>query len=365
MAMLKKENRIEKLGLPKGYRPLAANKDIVYLYHAGYIVLYNWNKQTWNQKILLEKPGWKDCCRLLVRLFRREPRTAIYKNGKLVLVWKRSVYSVDLNTGRMSLIQNPKTGFSSPLQLCPATDGDIYQVYWGDYGPNSKRLEVNIYGLAADGKVNVIYTFAKGQVRHIHGIVQDGTKGYYIFTGDNEPNAGIYHADLSFSKVEPVACGDQQYRAVVGFPTEQGLLYATDAVNEPNHIYLLSSEGTLQVIMGVNGSCIYGSKYRGGYLFSTTVEPDERNQGLLSWISYKRGQGILSDRVQLIFVDVNMRPSILTELKKDLFPMKLLQYGCIQFAEGKDETAFLYPVAVRKYDGLTLQLRADEQTGEK
>lgn len=353
------EIKLEKLGLPRGYKPLAANRNLLYLYHAGSIVPYDQEKNAWGTPIQLERPTWKDRCRLLVRLFRREPRTALYQNGQLLLVWKKSVYTIDVQTGKITLVQRPREGFSDPLQLCPAV-GTLYQAHWGDYGPNPDRACVQIYGLTPGGTAEVVYTFPAHSVRHVHGIVPHGTDGYYIFTGDNEPDAGIYHADLSFSHVEPVARGSQQYRAVVGFATEQGLLYATDAVNEPNYIYLIKPDGTTQTITGLNGSCIYGGRYKDGYLFSTTVEPDERNRGPLSWISYQRGAGILSDEVHLVFVDRDMSPRIVGKFKKDLLPMKLFQYGSIQFARRETGEVILYPVAVKKMDARALALHDDE-----
>lgn len=347
---------LQKLALPRGAKPLAAHGDTLYLYRSGAIIRYDRKEQTRNTVAQLERTCWKDRSRLLVRLLRREPRTALLQDGQLILVWKKSVYTVDLHTGGLTLVQQPRAGFSDPLQLCPA-QGNGYRAYWGDYGPNPERTYVQIYGLTDSGTAEVVYTFPAGSVRHVHGITPDGQGGYYIFTGDNEPAAGIYHADEAFSRVEPVACGSQQYRTVVGFATEQGLLYATDAVNEANHIYLRTPDGTTKTIAPLNGSCIYGARCRDGYLFSTTVEPDERNQGFWSWFSYRRGEGILSDEVHLVLVDREMKPLVIRSFRKDRLPMKLMQYGCVQFAAEWDGRVFLYPVAVKKTDGVPFALQ--------
>ena len=347
-----------KLPLPRGAKPLAADGNILYLYRRGAVIRYSLADHACDTLAQLASPSWKDQSRLLVRLLRREPRTAVYYKGILVLVWNKCVYTVDVRTGKAEQVHQARPGFSDPLRLCLPAEGDS-TVYWGEYGSNREHADVRIYGLREDGTVDVVYTFPQNSVRHIHAILPDGKDGYYIFTGDNEPDAGIYHADPAFSQVLPVACGKQQYRAVVGFSTEHGLLYATDAVNEPNYIYLRKADGTKHTIAPLNGSCIYGGRYKDGYLFSTTVEPDERNRGFFSWFSYRRGEGILSDSVQLVFVDQQMRPSVVTEMRKDRFPIKLMQYGCIQFAEGADGRVFLYPVAVRKNDGTPFSLQAD------
>lgn len=120
----------------------------------------------------------------------------------------------------------------------------------------------------------------------------------------------------------------------------------TDAVNEPNFVYCLKKNGELVKVCQLNGSCIYGTRCGTGFLFSTTVEPDERNRGPLSWISYKRGEGVLSSEVHLVHVDENMNSQIIARLKKDWLPMKLFQYGSIQFASGSQQKVWMYPVAV-------------------
>lgn len=348
---------MQKLLLPRGSKPLAVDGNIVYLYRAGAIIRYDLDCHRWSILARLASPSWKDCCRPMVRLLRREPRAALYNNNILILAWNKWIYTVDVETGKTEPVYHMRNGFSSPLQFCLPIENE-YLAYWGEYGQNPSRSDVRIYCLKKDGTVRKIYSFPKNSVRHIHNILTDGQQGYYIFTGDNESNSGIYHANSDFSQVVPVACGKQKYRAVIGFQTCQGLLYATDSVNEHNYIYLMKADGSVQQIASLNGSCIYGTKCENGYLFSTTVEPDERGHGILSWFSYRRGNGILSNNVQLIFVDQSMQTSIVAEMRKDLFPMKLLQYGCIQFANGvADKRVILYPVAVQKSDGVAIMLQ--------
>lgn len=215
------ELKLEKLGLPRGYRPLVANQNTLYLYHADSIIPYDLEEELLGEPILLERPTKRDRCRLLVRLFRREPRAALYKNDQLLLVWRKLVYTIDVYTGKIALVQRPREGFSGPLQLCPAI-GKLYQAHWGDYGPNLNRACVQIYGLTQGGAAEIVYTFPAGSIRHIHGITPDGQGGYYIFTGDNEPDAGIYRANLSFSHVEPVPVAVSNIERWWGLPRSKG-----------------------------------------------------------------------------------------------------------------------------------------------
>lgn len=341
----------------KGYKALIVKNDTIILYKCGKLFLFK------NGKIefLIEVKGtkWLDRFRITNRLFRREPKYAkeIFAGG-IILVWNRHLYLVDLNKNSIQIVSNSREGFSDPLNVCIPHKMSKYIAIWGDYGSNLEHQEVRIYGLDNSYNVEIIYTFAAGTIRHIHNIIPKLEEGYYIFTGDTEEQAGIYEITENFDKVIPIAVGKQKYRAVVGFETVEGLLYATDAVNEKNYIYLLQKD-KVKEITAINGSCIYGTRYGGGFMFSTVVEPDEQCNGLKSWFSYKRGRGILSNSVDLIMVDKEFNSKILISYDKDMLPMKLFQYGSIQFpSEEKiqaDNSLFaIYPVAVKKYDGDTV-----------
>lgn len=347
------ENRmIQRSSLAKGYRPIAGTDDNIILYHEGTLYLANSEGKKIQKILSLSPKTWKDRLRITVRLFRREPKAAILVDHMLFIAQHRKINLIDLDTKLGSVIATSNEGFTDPLGFCCAQDAD-HIVLWGEYGSNEQRESVRIYGVTQDRMVEVIHTFPAGEIRHIHSIIPAHDGGYYIFTGDNEPHAGIYHADKLFHSVQPVAYSSQQYRAVVGFDTDEGLLYATDAVNEPNFVYCLKKNGELVKVCQLNGSCIYGTRCGTGFLFSTTVEPDERNRGPLSWISYKRGEGVLSSEVHLVHVDENMNSQIIARLKKDWLPMKLFQYESIQFASGSQQKVWMYPVAVSNNDACT------------
>lgn len=336
----------------KGFKPLAFMDGALVLYKKG--SLFRYKDSSLTPLLRIGTNSWKDNTRITARLFRREPKYAKpIDNNSLLIVWQHKVIHANLKNKTTKIISTRKEGFSDPLNICTATENWI--AVWGDYGNNSAHLPVHLYGLKKDLSVEIVYTFSAGEIRHVHNIVpyQDG---FYIFTGDNESHAGIYRADPLFRNITPVKTGKQQYRAVIGFSTEKGLLYATDAVNERNYIYLLNDREELVSITPINGSCIYGNKSGNSYWFSTTVEPDETNRGIFSWISRKRGAGILSNDVHLVKVSNELKVDSVLKLKKDIFPMKLMQYGCIQFPNGESDEIWVYPVAVKKYDGCAVKV---------
>jgi hypothetical protein len=266
----------------------------------------------------------------------------------------RSIWLVDVeNRTCKKLCDNPD-GFSEVINFCSTKDG----VYWGDYGRNDQLKAVTIYCLGVDKQVKPIYTFEAGKVRHIHNIVEDAD-GFLLFVGDNEEKAGIYRVNRYWTEVKPWKTGQQKYRAVVGWPYQGGVIYATDSVETENHIRYITADGEEKELSALNGSCIYGCETKDYYLFSTTVEPHEGG-GKLSLLFEKLGGGIKSRDVTIMAVnksDLSIRQ--VAEYRKDGWPMKLFQYGRCIFAGGQQgsNTVWCSPVACKKYDGKTILLK--------
>ena len=292
--------------------------------------------------------------RLLSRFFRLDPRCAerLGEQGYVVCV-AHKVWLLDTRNKQMTVLQDSRDGFSNPLNLC--SDGDA--VYWGDYGRNKEHREVRIYKVGADRQVKVIHTFEAGTVRHIHNVVWDEAhRRFYVMTGDLEEMAGIYMADEDWKEVVPVVTGSQQYRAVVAFPCGDGLIYATDSVAEDNCIYLLK-DGAVKALSPFPGSCIYGTETKDYYVFSSTVEPPE-GRGALNMFTYKLGAGIQDRYAHLIAVrKSDLEVKELLRVKKDIWPMKLFQYGALTFPKGQEGSNELwYNIVACKGDGKTMRV---------
>ena len=337
----------------EGYKPLSILKNRLYFYRYGKL----WTVRNGGMRFVADVVGgsWKDKNRALIRLFRREPKFAVpIDSHRILIAGFKKLLLVDVDNKDVCEIYYSREGFSDPLNICKAEKNWI--MIWGDYGSNPNHESINIYGLKDDLTVEIVYRFQSGQIRHVHNIIPRLKGGYYIFTGDQEDCAGIYTADADLKEITPLKIGKQQYRAVVGFDTPNGLLYATDAVNEQNYVYVLK-DAEPEKVCGLNGSCIYGTKFNEHYYFATTVEPDENNRGISSWISRRRGSGILSNDVTLIKVNGDMKTEELKRYKKDFWPMKLMQYGSIQFPHGEGKELWIYPVAVRDVDGTAIRDR--------
>lgn len=348
----------------KGYQPIAVMPKGIIVYKKGNILKLQDGKMSIIANVRLSaSERLKESVSLLRRLYRREIRCSCVDGHGNVLFFKNGVlFKLNNNSNIISKIWEVPKGYSTPLNMVASLSEKDF-VYWGDYFSNPMRRGVKIYGLGPDNRVQTVYSFPEKTIRHIHNIIKDGDKGFYIFAGDDDPKAGIYHSDKDFKNVEPIYIGDKQARCVVGFVHNDGLIFATDSVVQANHIYYLhrndEGEWVKDTICQTNGSCIYGTKYKDTYIFSTTVEPPESTGSISDLFSRELGSGILTNDVEVVQVYGDFRHERIGHIRKDSFPYKLFQYGVVKFPDNTFDRSVLcfYPVAVVKRDGVMGILR--------
>lgn len=89
--------------------------------------------------------------RMMSRALRIEPRAALLLGDVALVAWMGSVLLVDVLNGHFKTVLEPKNGFSCPLYFAHATGGGLLAI-WGDYGTNSNRAAVALWGLSSDGR---------------------------------------------------------------------------------------------------------------------------------------------------------------------------------------------------------------------
>ena len=263
--------------------------------------------------------------RLSSRLFRDGFHAlAALSSGHLVAAVPGAILILHPGEKKFS-VSHPITRGTRPLHIA-VTPGDC--IVWGEYFDNADRSKVHIYASSDKGRSwNTAYTFAAGEIRHVHNIVFDPWQNcLWILTGDESTECRILRATVDFSRVETVLAGSQQTRAVALVPTSEGIVFSTDTPSQPNHIYCLDRVGNLRRLASVSSSSIYGCAVGGSLFFSTMAEPSLVNT---------------ATEVRLFGSAGGSDWKYLLEYKKDRWPMGLFQYGNIFLPDGVNDTGML------------------------
>jgi hypothetical protein len=277
--------------------------------------------------------------RITARLFRDGFHSlAVLPTGALAAAVAGAIVSLRVGENRFRVTHRIARG-TRPLHTTALPNGSIF---WGEYFDNAARDEVHIYASHDAENWDVVYTFLKGAIRHVHNIVYDVWENcLWVLTGDYGDECRILRADCDFSRVETVLQGNQQTRAVAMVPMQDGLYFASDTPLETNFIYRLNRNGNLSRLTQISSSSIYSCPVGEHVFFSTMVEPSDVNRD-----RHVRIYGGHAGSQQ-------WRP--LLEWEKDLWPMGLFQYGNAFLPDGNNSTAYLAltTVAVKSDDQVT------------
>jgi hypothetical protein len=304
-------------------------------------------------------------CRLLQRICRLGMACGHHLDGQRFLVADRQTISLVHLDGAVRIEKTLDAGMR-PLRLTRVHGVSGFEdgVYYGDYGPNPGRRPLVLHRRDPGGMWHQAYTFPTGTAEHVHAIVPDRARAcLWVFTGDYSDAAAIWQARGGFSMVEPVVRGSQLGRACVGFPIEEGLLYATDSHLEPNSIRLLRTDrGNWETIpvYPMVGSCIYGGVLAGTSVFTTAFEPGEpTGHWLRDLIDLRPGPGIVGRSCQLVSGTLASGFQTALNWEVDWLPKRLFQFSTMIIPD-LDLDATLLPVfamGLRDRDGTTVVYR--------
>lgn len=240
---------------------------------------------------------------------------------------------------------------SRPLVLCVARSG---RVLYGEYCSNPERRPVHLFASDDEGEHwHVAHRFS--DVRHVHGVFEDPRDGsFWITTGDADAESAIWHADADFTHVERVWGGSQQRRVIALLFVGDLLLSGSDTPLERNHLLAFERGRQAEEVLGeVAGSVFHGAIAGEHVLLSTACEPSAVN----------------TSRSVEVWRASTLRPhrwERVVSFSKDLWPMRLFQYGQVFLAPGRPREAsfWISPFATAQ-DQRSLLVQLDEGMDER
>ena len=259
--------------------------------------------------------------RITRRLLRLDMCNVFISNGDLIIIRNGIVYHYNVEKEKLTKTIKLKQCRNILHQsMCETNEGYLY---FGEYGMNPNRLPVNIYRSRDNGKSwDIVYTFPKGKIRHIHGCYYDKySNKIWTLTGDFEGENVIQCSDLDFNKIETYGDGSQSYRAVSLFFKKKEVHWIMDSPHEKNYQFCFNRD-TKEVnkLDCFNGPIWYLKELDDGYY--------------LAGSSVEIGDGVLSDKACLYLSNDLKKWEIISEFPKDKWPMPYFKWGVLAFSNG-------------------------------
>jgi hypothetical protein len=324
---------LEHIASFHGLRALAWSGNILYASRGYTLLRANFQSATtgpvhWEEVAHFHPCWWRArtvCSGLTARLFRDGFHAlAVLPSGSLVAAVPGAVIEWQPAEKEFRVSHRITRG-TRPLHIAVTPDGNAF---WGEYFDNPKRDAVYIYRSSDQGRTwSIAYTFAPGEIRHVHNIVYDRWENcLWILTGDYGNECRIVRASMDFKRIEAVIAGNQQARAVAIVPTSDALYFASDTPLEGNHVYRLDRAGRMTVVADLNSSSIYGCLVDDKIFFSTMVEPSKVNS---------------DQHVRLYGATNGFGWNSLLSWKKDFWSMRFFQYGNAFLPDGSNTSGLL------------------------
>ena len=303
--------------------------------------------------------GFLGRCSIFSRLLRSEPLTVFRLNdGNFLIAFKGKILNYNPLNGKINCEHLFCDGMNYPLYFCSRDINGRQELYYGEYYQDSKNKCVHVFK-RTDGVWKSVYHFEKNSIKHIHNIIWDSNRdSFYIFTGDEDNESGIWQSDSDFKTVSPILIGSQQYRSCFGFVKDDYLFYATDTPLSNNYVYKidLNKKEPPILIANISGPCIYGTKVGDNFYISTSVEPDPRKSKVKYYLTRKPGPG-LNDSYSRIYLIQSECVLEIAKFKKDYLPMALFEFGNILFPLNQTNDLHCVLQSLKPKHGATITIK--------
>ena len=290
-------------------RVLAHSND--YLYIAKGRSLYSYNLHSNFYKRIFVSSNIFNSNSLLQRFFRSGFHHVSCMKDKILLFVDKEIYYIYKNDDIKYL---GEIKGSRPLSVC---NHNNYS-YYGEYFQNPNRLPVNIWRIN-NNNFHWEKCCSFSNIRHIHTITSDPySNSIWVTTGDKDSESAIWRTYDNFKTIFKIAGGSQIYRVVQPIITKEKIYFGSDSPHQTNYIYSMNKDGSgLKELVKVNNPVFYGTQIKHHLFFTTSVEPTDYNSFNYATIWYSKD---------------GTNWSILDQFKKDIFGLKMFQYGQIRFS---------------------------------
>lgn len=329
------------------------NKEICHYADSQKIILSKFNKiyikQNSKENIIqLPGDGWKSLfamSRLARRALRLDKCNVLPVGDDLIVIRQGKVYHYCHKSHQLTKtlqLKNCRNVLHQSIAIAGGDESGVKEVFFGEYGHNPERGEVPLYKSSDGGKSwQVIFTFAKAKIKHIHGCYWDAyEEKIWVFTGDFAGECHILCADKNFEQVEWIGNGQQAYRACNAFFEKDKIHWIMDSpLQDSYHIVLDRVTRTIEKKQLFPGPVWYIKKLSDGIYLAATAQ--------------EIGPGV-KDKYAHLMVSRNLESwESLYQFQHDGLPKRYFKFGVIGFADGEQSSNgfYLFCEAIKGFDG--------------
>lgn len=284
----------------------------------GYIIYQSSDDGKSWRKVITIPAGLMSRFKSMFSLTRRLFRKGVYKmmeyKDTFLVFSDNSIFVFRPSENKLEFIGYIKG--SRPLYACVFGN----KLYYGEYKSNENREKIPIHSYdLVDGSWEIAAHI--DGIRHIHGVFADSfEKKIWVTTGDFDHECMICYTDDGFETIKTFVSGSQDYRAIYLHFSKDTISFGTDAPDRDNYIRTLSrSNGEVITETKVGGPVFFGGVLQNLKILTTVVEPSVVNT---------------NQYAELWLLDAKRVWKKVLQIKKDILPKKLFQYGQIWVPEG-------------------------------
>lgn len=291
----------------------------------------------------LPADGWKalfGLFRLTRRALRLDKCNVVPVRNGYVIIRQGRVYHYDETTCCLSQTLALKNCRNVLHQSITVIDGQ--ELFFGEYGNNPERREVPIYRSLDGGRSwQIVFTFAAGQIKHVHGCYYDPVeKKIWVLTGDFKNECRILCADRDFKNIEWIGDGQQTFRTCNLFFEKDSVHWIMDSqLQDSHHIKLDRKTRKIMHKQAFPGPVWYIKRLEDGFYLAATAQ--------------EIGPGVKDSYVHLmVSCDLETWEDV-HHFEHDGLPKRWFKFGVIGFADGpqRSDGFYLFAEAVKGLDG--------------
>ena len=252
---------------------------------------------------------------------------------KLLICCDRNMFLSDLSFSYFKSINIPIRFFQLlDNSICVTSE----YVYYGEYFPNVRRKEVNIFRSKDGLDWEVIYSFPERSIKHVHVLQYDALSDKIWFsTGDADKECILGFTDLNFSNLTIIGKNSQKWRTLEFVFTEDSVYWGMDTPLVQSMLLSYNRKSKkVEKISNFDGPIYNTKKIAKGFILATDTEG---------------GKGEWDNKAHLWYSPNLYDWEDCISYEKDIFP-NLFGFGRLLLCDNMKEKILFSGLALKEID---------------